>query len=282
MLKTYQKIFLILHLCICFSLLTWQASKSFAENYYLKKDTLQIYENIIGHPQLIKKLQDQQQNSLAEKLTRHQSRFITLKSIKQNEIKLRYEALIEEKSHSWPVVIKKVFQRLAFDIPPLFQAWLLFSFVTAFLIFYPISGGRETLCLLPLTLAIYLFFIPQLPPLSDSGFRFPTEEELTKKYLNESPIENNQKQQAKLLRAWKLYLIDQWNPEKDLPSIKGPSFEMAAEEGEFRLNIFRSEKRWEYLQKESRASVNLFHSNFLTYSLIIWSFLLCFALFKKH
>ncbi|MCH1429247.1 MAG: hypothetical protein L7U87_00660 [Chlamydiales bacterium] len=279
--RTFQKIVLIFHLCICFSLLLWQASEGFAEHYYLKKDALQIYENIMGHPNLISRIQASEHNDLADKLTRHQQRFQNLPLETQNEIHHQYKTLKEEKSTGFLSVIAKTFTYLAFHIPPLFQLWLALSICAVFLTLFKISGGKESLCLLPLILAVYLFFIPALPLASETkpSVTFPTEKELVDKYINEELSTNYKEQKEQLLKAWKHYLAEEWSLDSstDLTTI-----DKRAEDGEFQLNLYRASQRWNYLSHSNQQKTNLFHSYPLTYALIIWSLIVCLSLYRSR
>lgn len=279
--RTFQKIILISHLCICFSLLVWQASKGFAEHYYLKKDALQIYENIMGHPNLISRVQDSEQSELAAKLTRHQERFQKLPEEKQREISLQYTTLKEEKSTGFLKVAAKVFNYLAFQIPPLFQLWIAVSISSVFLTLFRVSGGKESLCLLPVILAAYLFFIPVLPREAKTkhGVIFPTERELVSKFINEELSPDYKEQKKQLLKAWKHYLAAEWSPDSntDLTTI-----DKRAEDGEFQLNLYRASQRWKHLSHSNQQKANLFHSYPLNYALIIWSLIVCVSLYKSR
>jgi hypothetical protein len=183
--NTSTRIFVITHLCLVFSYLSWVALYPIGSEYYENKTLEHLYHAAgTSDPQLkegLDQLNARQGRSTTDKLT------IGLRAITTG-------------------------------IPPYSQGWAFFSLAICFLLLFRINGAKSVVWLLPFLVALYAVDnwrnAPDPAPAPDAHL-FPTEEYLKEHYISGPTPDAISEQYEQLKGAWSSYLEAEWEGERN-------------------------------------------------------------------
>lgn len=232
---TSARLCAIIQLCLAFSILLWNAALPFTGELFTIKSKLVLYQDVMGTT-----AKDQLSIEKRLRLARNQERFEQLPPKQAKTIIRGLESTQKQLQRSFFNKIKQAIHILFFEIPFYEQVWLLLSFILPILLLKRTEGVVQVIWVLPLLAALYAVDnrMHGQPPLrAPDTHLFPTEHILIKDHLKEPLSENIFEQQIQLQKAWKLYLIKEWN--KSLPSPELEIADQQAENGEFAFNLAR-------------------------------------------
>lgn len=233
----------IIQLCLAFALITWSAIQPFMGEFFSHKTRLNIYQMVMGNPQLIHTVPEETKNEIKEKINRNHSRFLLLPIDVQEKIQTQYKDLNAPTKTTFLEKTKRAFNILIFEIPPFSQAWIFFSIILSILLLLRIEGAQAASYLLPFIVLIYgmnNFLFAPLPPKSPDHSLFPSEKMIVENYLDEPFSHQILEQKEQLTKGWKRYLVQNWT--KQEPSKDKALFEQQVEEGEFFFQMARLDK----------------------------------------
>lgn len=235
-------LFIILHLCIVFTVLVSSAGYPFLGELFVYKKQILIYHNLMGDQTLgiIGSGMKDDSLSLQKKLERNKQRFSALSQKSQREILSQYQALSAQSNQPFFQKLKRSFHIVFFELPLFEKGWLFFSIFICVLLLLKRENALQTTWILPLLTLCYIVnnqLHGKEAEISPDLTLFPSEKVIVEEYLREplsSPIQEQQKQ---LLLGWKRYLIIQWS--KEIPANEPMVFEQQAEKGEYAFNLAR-------------------------------------------
>ena len=224
---TGQRVFVILHLCLAFSLICWVLAGPFMGEYFRYKSQLLMYEAVIGDADA----------PMGSRDAENAQRFARLSEAQRLEIAAGYEALEDKGQVSFWRKLGLSFWELAFGMPPFTQAWLFFSLTICLLLLFRIEGAARAAYLLPvIALALMVDTYLSTPPSPHPSTRlFPSEDYLIDKYGGGSLDRSLSVQKDQLFAAWQNYLITEWAD--TTPSSDPAIFKKQLLDGEHAFNI---------------------------------------------
>lgn len=228
---TGQRVFVIAHLCLAFSLICWVLAGPFMGEYFNYKSQLLLYESVIGSPEA-------PEGTAAQTNAFH---FSALPEEKRAEIVEGYNALEAAGQTSFLYKFGQAWWELAFGLPPFVQAWLFFSLMICLLLLFRIEGATRAAWLLPLitvALIVESRVGGSVQP-SQTERLFPSESYLIQKYGDRTSLDSLAAQKEALLQAWQRYLVAQWARQE--PSGQAQSFQEQVAAGEHAFHVAQLE-----------------------------------------
>lgn len=229
-----QRLFVILQLCIAFSVALWYMSEPFMGQYFALRNRLLVYEFAMGisptHPSSDQKKKIEINQSLFQELPLSEKEFIEkdFNSIQQFAARPAFQKTLEG------------FYTFVYDIPPFELAWIFFSITIGVCILLRKEGAKLASWLLP-CLALFFSFDNYFFGRQDSHpsdyLLFPTESDLIQGNFMTKDLPLNPLEQKKILEdAWNRYLIAKWSG--TLQNFQDASPELLAA-AEFNFSIAR-------------------------------------------
>lgn len=260
-----MRIFSIAHLCIAFTVVLWNLSQPFVGDLFQAKANLLVYDEVMGNVPLTETPESEE---WAEK---NRAWFQLLPKSDQRLIASGYARAVEKKGTPFFAKLKASFVRLATQIPPFEQAWLLLSLVAPILLLKQVEGSRQIVWLLPLLTIAYIAdnqWNGTIPALTAQERLFPTEQLLLEKYVKERLSPTIAEQHAQLKTGWNLYLIDAWLHEEPAQDTK--RFQEQLARGEYAFTVARAKT---LASSDSKSQVASFHKEPLSILLafLIWN-----------
>lgn len=226
----------------------------FVEDHMILQSQKSLLMNVIGwegespspHLELLPEEQ-------VERLTRNHQRFLALPFSLQQEIRTQLSSLETRSALSFQSKTQRVFSIFAYEIHPFLQAWVLFSLILCFLLFFRIEGAVTATWLLPLLSVVYFFFLPSPPPQAPTIW--PSEQMIVEEYLEEPLDQNISIQREQLTQGWQHYLVRHWLHEE--PQADPAAYQEQVERGEYRFQLARiqHEKRYPPTRLPPRPSL---------------------------
>lgn len=216
--ETPLRVMAILQLCIAFTIICWNLSIPFMGDHFVTQRKVRLVEHVTGSPE----------------------RFLRLPLGIQNEIIRFNDKLHLESSSTFIEKLQNSMWQLLMELPAFELAWVVFAIVISIMILKKKEGGRQAAWILPLLAAAYLIdnsFFGVQQPLTAEAKLYPSEEYLTKKYLDK-PLESRiDLQQEQLKDAWNHYVIAEWAKEE--PSKTKDKFTQQVADGEYLFTVAR-------------------------------------------
>lgn len=202
------RVFAILHLCLAFTILLWNAGVPFMGDLYQIKSKMVLFQEVMD-----------------------QKLFQTLPEKEKRDILQHYQNIQSQLKIPFQQKLTRSIEQLLFKVPPFKLAWLFFSIVISIQLLMRIEGAVQAVWLLPLLAGAYALDnrLNHSPAqLTQAELLFPSESFLVEQYVREPLSQQILEQQQQLKMGWKHYLIDQWDPQHD-----------NSERGEFYFNLER-------------------------------------------
>jgi hypothetical protein len=200
------RILVVIQLCIGFMMLAWYVCYPFMGELYHWRSRLFLAQNVIGDTQLLDYVSDKDKSNAKMKLESNQQLFSRLPPDQQGEVlrdlnhyKSKTRTTFKQKAAS---TVDIFLNRL----PPLKEAWLIFTFLTCFALLFRIEGAHSAAWSLPVLALAYLISNGNYPSgLSPDAKLYPTEEMLFAK--------GEEFSKKTLPGAWQNYLEKEWGGE---------------------------------------------------------------------
>lgn len=223
------RVLAIIQLCLVFSLLAWHMSYPFMGQLFASKSKKQLILTVLGQDLAADKA----------KMERNQLRFRTLPINQQISIQRYLDDINYKLKQSFGKKIVRAIHILAFEISPTEQMWIVFSIVIPLLFLMNFDTAKQVAYLLPLITLCYCLDNRWngYRELSKEARLFPTEEMITKEYLDKPLSSTFALQQSELTLGWQRYLIQQWANE--IPSENQQEWKRQMEMGEYRFQVAR-------------------------------------------
>ena len=198
-----QRILVILHLCIVFTILSWAVIEPPLRNYVKVRSLDRLYGLVMGDPHLLA-----ENKELASQLETNRILFALLPDAEQAQLQQQRAQL---SSGNWA---EQSLRGLLVDLPPLVQIWALFSFLICLFLLLGITGASAATWLLPVIAFLYIIVTPNPQRLeTPEEALFPSEQLLVDNYLDQPLQLNMSAQREQLLEGWHRYLADVWAQE---------------------------------------------------------------------
>lgn len=240
-----QRLMAITQLCLAFSLLLWYGMQPFMGEHFALRSRMLIYEYVMG-------TSPSQKNSEIQK--KHANYFEKLPE--REKLLTDYQQLQTYAKRPFLQKLEGGIRGFIQQVPPFEQAWIYFSIVISIILLLKREGAKQAAWLLPLiavAFAVDNIATGKRVTLPPDASLFPTEEVIVQNYLKEPLGTDLQTQKEQLERGWKLYLVDNWAPNKEEAEYK---FTVA------RLNLLHSQPLAEWL--------NSYHEKLNPFVLLIY------------
>lgn len=229
---TTARVVAIIHLCLAFTILAWNASLPFSGELFSIKSRILLYKYVMG-------IEDQKELS-SERLSRNANRFNALAEDQKTFLINGYNQLRKLNERTFFVKLQRSAEILAFGIPSFEQAWILFSIIIPILLLKKVKGSVQVIWILPLLALLYAVdnrWNGISPKMDEERQLFPSETYLVENYLSKPLTSNFLEQKNELELAWKRYLIAEWAHES--PRTENTAFALQVEKGEHAFNLAR-------------------------------------------
>ncbi len=234
------RVMAILQLCMAFTLLFGAAGYPFMGELFAHKSETLLYHVVMGNDLAAGKADDQRSREFRGRLERNAQRFAALADSQKAQLIRSYDLLQAKANSSFLEKLQRSLHIIAFELPALERAWILFSVIIAIMLLLRIEGAATAVWILPFIAALYGLDNHQHGSISrfnQGEALFPSEETIVNEYLKH-PIQGNiAEQQERLKMGWRLYLIHEWAHQP--PSNDPLFFAQQAEEGEFLFDLAR-------------------------------------------
>lgn len=229
---TPARVVAIIHLCLAFTILAWNASLPFSGELFSIKSRILLYKYAMG-------IEDQKELN-SERLNRNANRFNALTEDKKTSLIRGYNELRKLNERTFFVKLKRSAEIVFFGIPSFEQAWILFSIIIPILLLKKVKGSTQVIWILPLLTLLYAVdnrWNGISSKMDEERRLFPSETYLVENYLSKPLSSNFFEQKNELEIAWKRYLIAEWAHES--PEVEENALALQVEKGEHAFNLAR-------------------------------------------